>query len=103
MASYTWLSTHMSVVFLRKALCWQLDFRTVSLLGSAASREGAHHIAGGTQNPRFRQMSKNHGRFKWAGSWEGPWSTSQLSPRVADEETVVQKGDGPYVGHTAHD
>lgn len=57
----------------------------------------------GTQTPKFRQMSKNPKRFKLVGTWEVPWSVSQLSPQVTDEETVVQEGDGTYVtGHTAH-
>lgn len=35
-----------------------------------------HDILGGTQNPQFRQMSKNRRRFKLAETLETPWSAS---------------------------
>lgn len=48
-----------------------LDF---SPLGpQPAERERDHDIIGGTQNPKFRQMS-NHRRVKLAGALEIPWS-----------------------------
>lgn len=96
MASYTWLSARTGVVFsLRKALCWVLDFRTTFSLGLRPAERG-HDIVGGTQNPKFRQMSKNHRRFKlWGGGLVGSLvSLSQLSPQVADEGTAMQKGEG---------
>lgn len=79
-----------------------LDSWTLSPQGPKPTERG-HEVLDGTQNPKFRQLSKNHKRFKLVGTWEVPWSVSQLSPQVTDEETVVQEGDGTYVsGHTAH-
>lgn len=66
-----------------------LDSRTLFTQGPKPAERG-HEVMGGTQNPKFRQMSKDHQRFKRAGTWEVPWSISQLSPQVTDTETDAE-------------
>lgn len=58
--------------------------------------ERGRDIVGGTQNPQFRQMSKNRRRFKLAENLETPWSPSQLSPQVTEKALRCRR-----VGHTA--
>ena len=84
------VNTHIRGVLFEKTQCSVLDFRPISPLQVQKPAERGHDIVGGTQNPEFQQMSRNHRTVRLAGTLEISLSPFQLSLQVTDERTETQ-------------